>query len=116
MQTLRNILSVLLVSGTALTTVPVMSGCYATTDGYVEVDDPPPPAREEVVTYRPGFVWIHGRWTRPGGSWAWAGGHYERERSNQVYVEGRWERRGHGHVWVDGGWRARGGVVVRDHR
>jgi YXWGXW repeat-containing protein len=115
MKPLRTILSALLVSGAALTALPVMSGCYATTDAYV-VDDAPPPAREEVVTYRPGFVWVHGRWTHPGGRWAWASGRYERERPNQVYVEGRWERRGHGHVWVDGNWRARGGVVVRDQR
>ncbi len=114
MKTIRNMLAALLVAGAALT-VPTMAGCYASGDAYV-VDDAPPPPREEVVVSRPGYVWIHGRWERPGGHWAWRGGYYERERPNQVYVEGRWERRGRGHVWVDGGWRARGHVVVREHR
>ena len=113
MKSLRDMLAALLVAGAAMT-VPAMAGCYATGDAYV-VDEAPPPVREEVVVARPGFIWIHGHWTRPGGHWAWRGGYYERERPNQVYVEGRWERRGRGHVWVDGGWRARAHVTVRDH-
>ena len=112
MTSIRNIFAALLVAGAALT-VPAMAGCYATEDAYVVVDAPPPP-RAEVVVARPGFIWVHGHWTRPGGRWVWRDGYYERERPNHVYVEGRWERRGRGHVWVDGGWRAR--VTVRDHR
>jgi hypothetical protein len=115
MKPLRKMLAALLVAGAALTTVPAMTGCYASGGAYV-VEDTPPPPREEIVTYRPGYVWIHGRWTRPSGHWVWRGGYYERERPNHVYVEGRWERRGRGHVWVDGGWRPRGGVVVRERR
>jgi len=115
MKSVRNILAGLLVAGAALTTVPAMSGCYATEGAYV-IEDAPPPPRNEVVVYRPGYVWVHGRWTHPGRHWAWQSGYYERERPNAVYVEGRWERRGRGHVWVAGNWRARGGVVVRDHR
>ena len=115
MKPLRNTLVALLVTGAALTTMPAMTGCFAGEGAYV-VEDAPPPAREEVVVSRPGFVWVHGRWSHPGSRWVWQGGYYERERQNQVYVEGRWERRGRGHVWVDGGWRARGRVVVRDHR
>jgi len=111
---LRHWLSAVALSGAAFSTIPVMTGCAGQV-GYVVEEDPPPP-REEVVSYRPGFVWVHGRWTHPGSRWVWEGGRYERERANQVYVEGRWERRGHGHVWVDGGWHDRGGVVVRDHR
>jgi len=114
MKPLRNILSALLVSGAGVAALPVISSCYATDEAYI-VDDSPPPPREEVVVYRPGFLWIHGRWTYPGRRWVWAPGRYERERANQVYVEGRWERRGRGRVWIDGGWRARN-VVVRDHR
>jgi WXXGXW repeat (2 copies) len=114
MTPLRKMLAGILVAGAALSTVPVMSGCYAT-EAYV-VEDAPPPARREVVVYRPGYVWVHGHWTRPGRHWVWRSGYYERERPDAVYVEGRWERRGRGHVWVDGGWRARGRVIVRDHR
>jgi hypothetical protein len=112
MRSFRNILTAVVVSGAALAAMPVMTGCTASA-GYVVEEDPPPP-REEVVAYRPGFVWVHGRWAHPGSRWVWQGGRYERERPNQVYVEGRWERRGHNRVWVDGGWHARGGVVVRE--
>jgi WXXGXW repeat (2 copies) len=112
MKPLRNILATLLLAGTTLATVPAMIGCYATGSAYV-VEETPPPPRHEVVVFRPGFVWVHGHWTRPGRNWVWRSGYYERERANAVYVEGRWERRGRGHVWVDGGWRARGRVVVR---
>src|ERR1700704_2388936 len=110
MKSLRKFLAALLASGAALTAIPAMTGCYASEGAYI-VEDTPPPVREEVVTYRPGFIWIHGRWTRPGNRWAGRSGYYERERPSAVYVEGRWERRGRGHVWIDGGWRARGGVV-----
>ena len=113
MKALRDMLAALLVAGAALT-APAMTGCYASGGAYL-VEDEPPPVREEVVVSRPGFIWIHGHWDRPGGHWAWRSGYYERERPEQVYVEGRWERRGNGHVWVGGGWRARGNVVVRDH-
>lgn len=113
MKSSRDMLAALLVAGAALT-VPAMTGCYASGGAYI-VDAEPPPPREEVVVSRPGFLWIHGHWDRPGGRWAWRGGYYERERPDQVYVEGRWERRGNGHVWVDGSWRARGHVVVKDH-
>lgn len=114
MSSLRHWLTAVVISGAALSGLPMISGCTA--EGTYVVEDAPPPPREEVVTYRPGFVWIHGRWSHPGHRWVWEGGRYERERANQVYVEGRWERRGRGHVWVDGGWRDRGGVVIRDHR
>lgn len=113
MTSIRNILAALLVAGAALT-VPAMAGCYATEDAYVVTDAPPAP-RAEVVVARPGFIWVHGHWTRPHGRWLWREGYYERERPNHVYVEGRLERRGRGHVWVDGGWRARAHVTVRDH-
>lgn len=115
MKSFRIFVTSLVLGSAALAALPTMAGCYATTDAYVVEEDPPPP-REEVVVYRPGFVWVHGRWTRPGNRWVWQSGRYERERPNHVYVEGRWDRRGHRHVWVEGGWRARGGVVVRDHR
>jgi hypothetical protein len=111
---IKNFLVAALLAGATAT------GCYesgyATTSGYVVYDEPPPP-REEIVTYRPGFFYVHGHWLRDGNRWGWHSGHYERERAGYVYNDGRWERRGRGYVYVDGGWRARsGGVVVRDHR
>ena len=112
MTSIRNILAALLVASAALA-VPAMTGCYASGEAYT-VEDAPPPVRGEVVVGRPGFIWIHGHWTRPGGHWLWRSGYYERERPSQVYVEGRWERRGRGHVWVEGGWRARAHVTVRE--
>jgi hypothetical protein len=112
MMRLRNILVPLLIAGSAFAATPALTGCYATGSAYV-VEEAPPPPRHEVVVYRPGYIWVRGHWTRPGGRWAWRSGYYERARANAVYVDGRWERRGRGHVWVDGGWRARGRVVVR---
>jgi hypothetical protein len=94
------------VLGAAVAAAPALSACYAETSGYI-VEDPPPP-REEVVTYRPGHIWVHGHWAHDGNRWAWRGGYYERERAGQVYVEGRWERRGNHRVWIEGSWRARG--------
>jgi hypothetical protein len=73
----------------------------------------PPPARDEVITYRPGYFWVHGRWAYDRGRWGWRGGYYEPERRGQVWTDGHWERRGGDYVWVDGGWRVRGGVVIR---
>ncbi|MBS1124423.1 MAG: hypothetical protein H6Q90_6651 [Deltaproteobacteria bacterium] len=111
---LRKLVTSVLVAGTALSSLPALSGCYATTygtSGYVAVDLPPP--REEIVVYRPGYVWVHGRWVSRGRSWVWRGGYYERERPNQVFVQGYWEHRGRNHVWVDGGWRRTGRVVIR---
>jgi len=106
MKAFRNLLTSVLVSGAALSALPVMTGCGV--EGAYVIAEPPPPPRAEVVSYRPGFVWIHGRWGHPDGRWVWYGGRYEHERPNQIYVEGRWERRGNGHVWVDGRWRTRG--------
>lgn len=99
-------------SAIILATAAPMVGCFGTTESYVAYEAPPPP-REEVVSYRPGFVYIHGHWGREGDRWGWRSGYYERMRPGYVYSEGRWERRGGRHVWLDGGWRARAGVVVR---
>lgn len=115
MKSLRKMLAATLVAGSAAAALPAIAalgGCYASEGAYV-VEESPPPVRNEVVVYRPGYLWVHGHWARSGPHWAWRSGYYERERPNQVFVEGRWERRGRGHVWVDGGWRARAGVSIR---
>ena len=79
-------------------------------------DEGPPPVREERIEYRPGMVWIHGRWDRDAGHWQWKPGYYERERPGYVYVEGRWAPSGRGYVWVDGGWHKREGIAMRERR
>ncbi|HUJ62024.1 MAG TPA: YXWGXW repeat-containing protein [Kofleriaceae bacterium] len=100
----KTLLSAALIAGMALSSVPMLGCAGEAGIAY----DTPPPLREETVTYRPGYVWIHGRWDRDNGRWAWRGGHYERERAGKMYVEGRW-RRDHDHyVWVNGTWRDRG--------
>jgi WXXGXW repeat (2 copies) len=102
-----------LVLAAALVSASVIPACYATgTAAYVSDEDPPPP-REEVVTVRPGFVFIHGNWQRDHGRWAWHEGRYERERANQRYVEGRWQRQGNRRIWIEGQWTSQGGVTVR---
>jgi hypothetical protein len=77
------------------------------------VEEAPPPAREEVVIYKPGYVWIQGNYTRATGRWAWVPGRYVRERPGYVFIGGRWDRWPSGYVWVMGGWRKQGRVVSR---
>ncbi len=43
----------------------------------------PPPPQNEVVSVRPGYVWIRGRWDWRGGQWVWVGGNWQRERHRQ---------------------------------
>lgn len=95
--------------------LPLLLASACATEGYI-VADSPPAARAETVSYRPGYVFVHGHWNRDHGQWRWREGSYQRDRPNFVYIEGRWQRNGRGHVWVEGGWRRRDGVVVRDHR
>jgi WXXGXW repeat (2 copies) len=121
-----NVLGSLVVALLALPSV----GCVVRGSGYVsgptvavvEVEEEPPPPRVVHYDYRPGFIWIEGRWNWRGGRWVWMDGRYERERVGYVYAPGRWERRGRRHVWVEGRWNAgAAGRVerredVRDHR
>lgn len=102
---LSKIFAPLLLAGTT-----ALGACA--THAYI-ADDAPPPAREEVVAYQPGQVWVHGHWDRRGSHWAWTDGHYERERPGYVYVEGRWQQNGDQHVWVRGGWHRRGEGISR---
>jgi hypothetical protein len=104
----------LLLAGAAATSV--MAGCQAHARYVVAAYDAPPAPREEVVAYRPGYVFIHGNWNRYGDRWSWHEGHYVRERPGYVHEDGHWRRNGRGYVWVEGQWRPRGQVVIRDHR
>jgi len=98
------------------TTAAIVPAC-ATSGRAVVVatyEEPPPAARAEYVSYRPGYVWIQGRWVRDyNNRWRWSSGYYVRERPGFVYMPGRWERRGRQYIWVDGGWRTQSEVSVR---
>ena len=100
---IRDLLATLMVAGSALMAA---TGCTASVSAYVLHSEPPPP-REELVTYRPGFFWVHGHWERGPDRWHWDTGHWERERAGYIWGEGRWERRGQRFEWINGGWRAR---------
>jgi hypothetical protein len=100
-----------LLAGAAAAAVPAC----AAGGGYVTATYATPPApRAEYVTYRPGYIWVHGHWRRDvNGRWYWQDGYYVRERPGYVYVPGHWERRGNHYVWREGGWYSRGRVTVR---
>lgn len=112
---MKSTLVSLLLAGVATATVPALSGCTGTGRAYVVADyeDRPPPMREEYVSARPGFVWVHGNWHRDDGRWRWHAGHWERQRAGYVWRDGRWTRNGRNWVWIRGTWQPRGEVVIR---
>ncbi len=83
-----------------------------TAEPVYEVEEAPPPPREERVVVRPGFVWIRGRWEFRGGHWVWRAGYWQRARVGHVWEAGHWERRGNHYVWIEGRWVASGRVRV----
>jgi len=93
-----------------------MAGCAGTARYEVAEYDAPPAPREEVVNYRPGYVWIHGNWNRYGDRWSWNNGYYVREHPGYVYEDGYWRRSGRNYVWIQGQWRPRGTVAIRHRR
>ena len=67
------------------------SGCYASASyggGVLArgtyVTSVPPAPRVHYYDYRPGYVWIDGRWAWGANGWAWVPGYYEGERSGYV--------------------------------
>lgn len=102
-------------------TLSVAPGCIIRVRPAYVVDEQPPVAREEVVTARPGYVWVRGRWERHGRKWTWNAGHWRQARGGYVWVDGYWDRRGNRYHWVEGHWAppsggaAPGRVEVRDH-
>ena len=107
--------TLLLASFVALGTVA--SGCVVHARAQPTYDPPEP--RYVEVDYRPGYVWVQGRWLWQHGNWNWSEGHWVRERSGHYYTQGYWTTRGTRRVWVTGNW-SRGtrpaGVRTRDHR
>src|SRR5438874_11940770 len=65
----------------------------------------PPPAREENMAPRAGFVFVHGHWDWKG-KWDWVPGHWERERAGKHWRAGRWDHKDSKWVYVEGDWEA----------
>ncbi len=96
-----------------------LGGCTVRAHPVWVVDAAPPAARVTVVTPRPGYVWIEGRWEWIGGGWHWQPGWWVRERPGFVWIGGGWYHDGGHWRWRDGRWDRHPVVErprVRDHR
>ncbi|HVX86397.1 MAG TPA: hypothetical protein VH253_16555 [Phycisphaerae bacterium] len=74
----------------------------------VVVEEAAPAPVYEVVPAPPGpgFLWVGGYWTHPGGRWSWVRGHYERPpRAGAVWVAPGWDHVGASFRFRAGGWR-----------
>ena len=84
-------------------------GCVTHGRGAVYVTDAsPPPPRYVEAPYRPGYVYIQGRWEHYDNGWTWRDGYYERQRPGHTYIQGRWYADGGRWRWRDGYWDRRG--------
>ncbi len=109
--------SILLALVFALSAAMLSAGCVLHARAHPTVAPPPPQYVE--VDYRPGYVWVQGRWVWGYSGWQWQRGYWVAERSGYYYTQGHWTNRGGRHVWVNGSWnrgRAPRGVHQRDHR
>ncbi|MFO0552632.1 MAG: hypothetical protein U0271_29850 [Polyangiaceae bacterium] len=73
----------------------------------LEVPEPPPPARIEIVPDPPAAlrspVWVDGQWKYEGGGWLWHPGGWESGVPARRYARPRIERRPDGQlVWYEG--------------
>lgn len=101
--------------GSALFAVPaLMSGCGpAVTTGVgatvtVGVGTPMPawPYYYTIPRPRPGYVWVHGHWTRPYNRWLWRDGYWLRHRPGLYWHQPHWAMRGNRYVFIGGRWSA----------
>ncbi|HKE16899.1 MAG TPA: hypothetical protein VKB80_18630 [Kofleriaceae bacterium] len=98
----RTILA-LLVAGLLGGAVFGTSGCYATSVGVgVEAGTPAPYYSD--YYYRPGYVFIDGRWGWAGTGWEWYPGYWVAARPGFVYVQGYWDYWGGHYYWRPGLW------------
>lgn len=74
---------------------------------YTTADYRPPPPRYIDAPYRPGYIYIQGRWERHDRGWVWRDGYYARERPGAIYIQGRWYPQGNRWYWRDGYWDRR---------
>jgi hypothetical protein len=79
------------------------------------VDQPPPPARVEIVPARPSgqAVWVDGEWLWRRGRWAWLTGRWVAPPPGAVFSAWVFTRGEDGRLWyAPGAWRdARGAVL-----
>jgi|GEM_PF-3208212 len=91
------------------------AGCAAPAVQVGPTTSPPPP-RQVQVEYRPGYVWIDGRWTWKYDQWVWQPGYWVRDRPGYHYAPGRWENRDGRYVYVQGSWRRGDRPTSREFR
>lgn len=68
-------------------------------------DRDPPAAKDDSKPYKPGFVWVKGRWAWKAGKWEWTEGRYEKTQDKKKWVDGKWDKQGGKWVWVEGSWQ-----------
>ena len=117
-QKIMNGMKVLL-SGTCLIVVVLLSGCIVVSDEYgpvpgpvveeIEIGYAPPPPPAVIITRPPcpsGFhIWIEGHYAVQAGAWVWIQGHWERPpHRHETWVRGYTRRRGEVWVWAPGHW------------
>jgi hypothetical protein len=85
------------------------------TSALVEVGEPPPPARVEVLPDRPAStaVWLDGEWLWRRGRWAWLSGRWCTPPESASFSPWVFERGGDGRLWyAPGVWRNAAGTPV----
>jgi hypothetical protein len=85
------------------------------TSALVEVGEPPPPARVEVLPPQPGpaAVWIDGEWTWRRGHWAWLSGRWCHPPAGGAFSPWVFERAPDGRLWYTPGvWRTAAGEPI----
>jgi hypothetical protein len=84
--------------------VPLLASAQINIGIGVNLREPPPAPRQEVIVAAPGpdYVWIGGHWGWHG-HWVWESGRWDR-RPGYSWVGGHWDHRGGGYVYVEGRW------------
>ena len=89
--------------GAAVAGLILLAGC--TSRVYVRLA--PPPARVEVMSPRPGeiYVWVQGFWTWSDYAYVWSPGRWVRApHAPAVWIPGEWRKNRRGYYWVPGHW------------
>jgi hypothetical protein len=85
------------------------------TSALVEVSEPPPPARVEVLPPKPAStaVWIDGEWMWRRGRWAWLAGRWCNPPPGAAFSPWVFERSADGRLWYTPGvWRTAAGEAI----
>jgi hypothetical protein len=85
------------------------------TGALVEVDQPPPPARVEIVPQRPApsAVWVDGEWIWRRGRWAWLTGRWVLAPAGTTFSAWVFVRGTDGKLWyAPGAWRDASGAAI----